>query len=52
MFRLYRALCTKMEELTSRHEKTLFTTGARILALICLMVAAYFAQDCSNTLFG
>lgn len=52
MLRLYRLLCTRLEELTSRHEKTLFTTGARILALICLLVAMYFARDCSQTLFG
>lgn len=52
MLRLYRLLCTKLGELTSRHEKTIFTTGARMLALICLLIAAYFARDCSHTLFG
>lgn len=51
MLRLYQLICSRMTSFMERHEKDLFTTGARILAVVCIIVAAVFAQRCGSQLF-
>ena len=45
-----RKLLDSLEGFTSRNEKFIFTTLARILALCCMAVAAFFAWKLSGQL--
>lgn len=36
----------------SRHEKDIFTTGAKVLAIICMVVAVWLTLKFSYQLFG
>lgn len=40
-------LGASIDGFTTRHEKFIFTTLARILAIACILVAAYFAYRLS-----
>ena len=51
MFRLYQLVSSKLASLMERHEKNLFTTGARLLAAICIIVAAIYAYRLGSQLF-
>ena len=43
MVRLYQQISSCLASFMARHEKDLFTTGARILAIICIAVAVLMA---------
>ena len=38
-----RTFLDSLNGFTARHEKAIFTTFARILAVVCILVAAYYA---------
>lgn len=52
MLRLYQRFSEWISSFMSRHEKDIFTTGAKILAVICMMVAVWIALKFSYQLFG
>lgn len=39
----FRSIIDSFNGFTSRHEKAIYTTFARILAIACIAVAAYYA---------
>lgn len=51
MFRLYQLVSSRLTSLMERHEKNLFTTGARLLAVVCIIVAVLYALRLGSQLF-
>lgn len=43
MLRLYQQISSCLASFMARHEKDIFTTGARVLAVICITVAVLMA---------
>lgn len=52
MLGLYQRFSEWISSFMSRHEKDIFTTGAKVLAIICMIVAAWLAIKFSYQLFG
>lgn len=51
MFRLYQLVSSRLTSLMERHEKNLFTTGARLLAVVCIIVAVLYVLRLGSQLF-
>lgn len=51
MLRIYQYINERLSSLMSRHEKRIFTTGARLLAAVCIIVAVCIVRDCSSQIF-
>lgn len=51
MLRLYLLLSSRLQTFLSRHEKSIYTTGARLLAVVCVIIAIIIAQRLGRKLF-
>lgn len=51
MFKLYQLISSRLSSLMARREKDIFTTGARILAILCIIVAVVMAQRLGSKIF-
>lgn len=51
MFKLYQQISARLSALMTRREKDIFTTGARILAFLCIIVAVIIAQRLGSKIF-
>lgn len=51
MLRIYQRLNNWFSSFMSTHEKGLFTTGAKVMAAVCTIVAMLLAHRCSSQLF-
>lgn len=51
MFRLYQHISSRLSTFMARREKTIFTTGARILAALCIIVAVIIAHRLGSQFF-
>ena len=51
MLRLYLLISTRLQTLLSKHEKAIYTTGARLLAIICVIIAIIIAQKLGSKIF-
>ena len=51
MLKLYQLISSRLSALMERHEKNLFTTGARLLAVICIIVAVFYVIRLGSQLF-
>ena len=52
MLGLYQRFSKWFSSFMSRHEKDIFTTGAKVLAIICMVVAVWLTLKVSYQLFG
>ena len=46
MFRLYQMIASRLSAFLAHHEKDLFTTGANLLVVGCLILAVFLARRC------
>ena len=51
MLKLYQLISSRLSALMERHEKNLFTTGARQLAVISIIVARFYVIRLGSQLF-
>ena len=51
MLRLYQQISSCLASFMARHEKDIFTTGARILAALCIIVAVIIAHRLGSQFF-
>ena len=52
MLGLYQRFSKWISSFMSRHVKDIFTTGAKVLAIICMVVAVWLTLKFSYQLFG
>jgi hypothetical protein len=52
MLRLYQLVSSRLSGFMLRHEKNLFTTGARLMAVTCIVIAAFYALRLGSQLFS